>query len=212
MYTYGDRFYGLGLIEPAYKSIVYKLNIEESQANAIYQRGHSPVIAYVGDQLHQPSPQDIQTVLDNLVKLKSDRYLSFPYFVRVDTLESKETAITQNTLEYLRRNQTASHGIPEAFATGAGEATNRATLNNQQMMLEYTLTDIVKKTISTFKKYILKRLNEYNGFGGIPDIVWGDIGAKENETKINQIISATKNQVFSPEEAKEYLLKIMNLK
>jgi len=210
LYTYGDRFYGLGLIEPAYKSILYKQNIEESQANAIYQRGHSPVIAYVGDSLHEPTPNMIKTVLDNLVKLKSDRYTSFPYYVKVETIEAKQSDIVQDTLKYLRRNQVSSLGVPEAIATGIGEETNRATLRDQLRMLEYTLNDIVNKTLSTFRKYILNRILLYNKIDGNIDIKWREIGASEDETKIRRIIDATKVGIYSADEAKEYIKKLEN--
>ena len=207
LYTYGDRFYGLGLIEPSYKSALYKKNIEEAQANSIYQRGQYPVIAYVGDEQHEPTPQDIQTVLDNLIKLKHDRYMAFQYWTKVEPLEVKQSDITQNTLEYLRRNQTASLGMPEAFATGAGEKTNRATLTNQQKFLEFTLYDIVYKTLSTIRKYIFKRICFYNHITKVPNIKWGDIEAEELNDKASRINNYVKSGILNPEEVKSFVLK-----
>jgi len=207
LYTYGDRFYGLGLIEPAYKSTLYKKNIEEAQANSIYQRGTYPVIAYVGDSEHEPTPQDIENVLSNLIKLKHDRYTAFQYWVKVDPLEVKQSDAVDQTLEYLRLDQTAALGMPTPFATGAGEKTNRATLTNQQKFLEFTLYDIVQKTLSTITKYILKPISFYNGIKGIPTIKWGDIQAEEKNEKASRISSYVKAGILDPEDVSEFAKK-----
>lgn len=211
LYTVGDRFYGVGLIEPAYKSIIRKMNIEEAQTNSIYSRGTYPVIATVGDEQHEPGPADIQSALDILTKLKHDRYISKPYWVKVDPLEVKQSDIVDTTLNYLRMNETSSLGIPMAFASGEGEKTNRATLNNQQKMMEFTLNDIVSKTLSTIRKYILKRISYYNGISEIPKIKWGDIGAEEINEKANRLVEYTKIGILTPEEIKEYVKKLEDL-
>jgi len=211
LYTVGDRFYGIGMIEPAYKSIVRKMNIEEAQTNSIYSRGTYPVVAYVGDQMHEPTPQDIENVLQNLVKLKHDRYFAFQHWVKVEPLEVKQSDIVDQTLEYLRLNETASLGMPMAFATGAGEKTNRATLNNQQKFLEFTLNDIVKKTMSTFRKYILKRISFYNGFGDVPYLKWGKVGTEEVSEKSERIVKYVKNGIITEQEAKEIIKRLEEL-
>lgn len=211
LYTYGDRFYPLGLIEPAYKSILRKMNIEEAQTNSIYVRGTYPIVVYVGDELHEPTPQSIKEALDNIVKIKHDRYFAFPYYNKVEPVEVKQSDIVQDTLNYLRRNETASLGLPEAFATGGGEATNRATLNNQQQFLEFTLNDIVARTLSTFRKYILKRICFYNGQdipgNDIPNIKWGDIGAEEFNQKTERLINYVKEGILMPGEVSNFAKK-----
>jgi len=207
LYTYGDRFYPLGLIEPGYKSVLRKMNIEEAQANSIYTRGTYPVIAYVGDQMHDPTPQDIDSVLKNLTRLKHDRYTAFQYWVKVDTLEAKQSDIVQSTLDYLRLNETASLGMPTAFATGAGEATNRATLNNQQVVLEFTLNDIVNRTVATIEKYIFKRIAFYNGYKGVPKLKWGTIRADEPNDQAMRLINYVKNGILNPEDITAFARK-----
>ncbi len=207
LYTYGDRFYGLGLIEPGYKSTLYKGNIEKAQANAIYQRGNYPIVAGVGDPEHEPTPQDITDSLDQLVKLKFNRYTAFPYWVKPFVLETKQSEVVNDTLEYLRLNQTASLGMPVPFATGAGEKTNRATLTNQQKFLEFTLYDIVNKTLSTIRKYIFKPICFYNHIKEVPSMKWGDIQAEERNEKAKRITSYVNAGIINPSEAKEFVKK-----
>ena len=207
LYTVGDRFYGIGLVEPAYKSIVRKMNIEEAQTNSIYSRGTYPVIAYVGDATHEATPQDIDEVLKNLVKLKHDRYMAFQNWVRVEPVEVKQSDVVDQTLEYLRINETASMGIPMALATGAGEKTNRATLNNQQQFLEFTQKDIINKTLSTFSKYILKRISKYNKIKSVPEIRWGDVGSEEINEKAGRLLNYLNKGSLTVEEVRKFALK-----
>ena len=67
--TIGDGLYGIGFLEPGYISAIYKRNIEKGQANSIYQRGFSPLVAYVGSERRIATPKDIDAVLDKLKKL-----------------------------------------------------------------------------------------------------------------------------------------------
>jgi len=207
LYTIGDRFYGTGLIEPAYTSVLRKMKIEEAQTNSIYSRGTYPVIAYVGDEQHEATPQDVQAVLDNLVKLRHNRFMAFQHWIKVEPLEVRQSDIVESTLNYLRLNVTASLGMPLPFATGSGEATNRATLNNQARFLEFTLNDIVKRTTATIRKYVFKRISFYNRVKGNVWLKWGDIGAEEINDKATRLVNYIKTGVLKPEEIKEYAIK-----
>lgn len=178
LFTFGDRFYGLGLIEPAYKTIIRKQNIEEGQANSIYARGLYPIIDKVGDENHHPTPQQIQDAAKNLAKLKHSRYLAIPFWHDIKPLEIKQSDIVEKTAEYLTQAQCTAAGMAVALATGAGEKTNRATLDTQLRFLLFSLNDIATQTASTFKKYIFRRISELKGLKEVPSLVWKDIGSE----------------------------------
>jgi len=206
LYTYGDRFYGIGLIEPAYKTIVRKMNIEVAQTNSIDARGTFPLIDYIGDPMHDPTPQMIDNALVKLKDFRHNRYFAFPYWHRVEPLEIKGSDIVENTLRYLRENQSSSLGIPLAFAIGSGEATNRATLSNQQQFMEFTLNDIVSKTISTIEKYIFSVICKTEGLSEYPKIVWGNIKAEEINDKAKRLVSYVEKGIIPAERVSDYAL------
>jgi len=207
LYISGDGLYGIGEIEPSYKSIVRRMNVEEAQSNSIYARGTYPVIAYVGDEEHEATPQNIDKTLEELTKMNHKRYHAFPNWIRVEPLEVKQSEIVQQTLEYLRVNSVASSGMPMAFATGAGEATNRATLSNQQRLLEFTLNDHIRRTIATFTKNILRRIAISNKIDEVPKITWGTIGLEGLNDKADRITRYVKNGILSSEDVKDFILK-----
>jgi len=208
LYAIGDRFSGVGLIEPAYKSIYRRLSIEEAQTNSIYTKGTFPVLASVGDELHHPTPSMTNDTLKMLRNLKHDRYLAHPYYVKPYPLEVKQPDIVDQSLIYLRKNITASLGVPEAFAVGSGEATNRATLNNQQRFLEFTLRDIIKRTISTFQKYVSSKIAEVNlKTEKYPELHFGDVGVEEINDKSKRLVSYVEKGILFPEDIRSYAIK-----
>jgi hypothetical protein len=202
----GDRYYGTGIISPAYLSTLRKIKIEEAQTNSIYTRGTYPVIASVGNETHEATTQELTDVVDQLANLKHDRYFAFPDYVKVAPLEVKQSDIVDNVLDYLRINQAAAAGMPMAFATGAGEATNRATLNNQQQIMELTLEYVIKKTVAHFEKYIIRRIGETNlkTIKDLPKLIWGDIKAEEKNEKAKRLIAYVSSGAIEADEIREY--------
>jgi diacylglycerol kinase family enzyme len=67
----------------------------------------------------------------------------------------------------MRTDQIAALSAPQALVSGSGEATNRATLGDQRILWEFTLKDIIKKTMSYFKKYVLTPINNLNELFGL---------------------------------------------
>jgi len=206
LHTYGDRFYGLGIIEPGYKSILYEMVIKKAHANSMDQKGEGVFIDYVGDTFHEPTPQQITNAVENMKKFKSNRYFAFPYWHNIQSIETKFNSILES-LKYLREDIGASLGMPMAFATGSGEKTNRATLATQHRFLTLTLNDMVSKTLAVLKKNIFKRICKFNHFDEVPEIIWGHIGVEEINEKAKRIISYVDKEIITSDEAKPYVIK-----
>ena len=211
LYTYGDRFYGVGLIEPAYKTILRKQNIESSQTNSIDQRGASPIVDYVGDEFHEPTPQMLEDAAQKLAKFRNNRYFVFPKWHKIETIESKQSDIVQDILHYLRENQVASFGLSLAFILGSGERSNKYTIASLQRFTEFSFNDTVRRTISTLKKYVFQRICDLNNFKVIPQYIWEDVGVEEPTDKSTRIIEYVKAGILSPQEAHQFALESEDL-
>jgi hypothetical protein len=207
LYPYGDGFTGIGLIEPAYSSIKRKMAITEAQTNSIYTRGTYPIVGFVGDQNHEPTQTDIDNTLNLIKDMKHDRYFAFPYWTKIQPLEVKQSDIVDNTLKFLREDQSASLGMPLAFATGAGEATNRATLNNQQQVLQLTLLDVQKRFLSTWNKFIMNKISVAYSLPTTAELKAEKIGAEEKNDKSDRLNSYVKSGILKPEQVSSYALK-----
>jgi len=207
LYTYGNRFDGLGLIEPAFKSIVRKQNIEEAQANSIYARGTYPIVDYVGNENHFPTPNMIKSASEKLSEMSHNRYFALPYWHKLEPIEVKQSEVVDNTMKWLRESASASLGMPMAFATGSGEATNRATLGTLQKFMEFALKDMVGRVCAQMKQQIFRRICAYNNFSEIPDLIWGDIGAESMDDKALRLQNYVKVGALNPKVVELYALE-----
>lgn len=208
LYTYGDGFDSMGLIEPAYKSIVRKQNIEEAHANNLFLKGNV-VMDMVGDTEHYPTPDMITNASEKISQMQFNRFFSFPYWHDIKILDVGDTQSLENAMKYYREDQTASLGLPLAFALGSGEATNRATLTNQQKFLEYTLRDIVKRTVSQIRRKLFRLISISEGFNEVPRLVWGDIGAEDKNEKARRLVAYANQrvQILNPSDVRAYAIK-----
>jgi large subunit ribosomal protein L14 len=119
----------------------------------------------------------------------------------------KQSDIVENTLKFLREEQSASLGMPLAFATGAGEATNRATLNNQQEILQLTLLDIQKRFLSTFNKFVMTTIAKAYKLPEVGVIRADKIGVDEKNDKSKRLIGYVEKGILTTQEVKAFAIK-----
>ena len=216
-WLYGTKLDPVGLIEPAYKSVVYKKNIQEAQSNSIYQRGLFPIIDYVGSAERFPTPKMIANATNKLKMMQHNRYFAFPYWHKIEPLEVKQSDVVENTVKSLKEEIAASLGMPLVLSTGSGEATNKSTLKIQTQFLEYSLNDIVKKVSAAFRKNVFKKISQLMKFKDkhgkliVPYIVWGEIGVESKDDKIERLAKMLHRGGITREYVMPYVIKSEDL-
>ena len=208
MYTAGDGLSFYGCIEPAYSSSTRKLLLEEAGTNSAYQRWMAPLVAYVGDDKHPATTQLSNETLKTMQNMRYNTYSTFPNYVKLDVINTNTTEALNDILKYLRENQASGVGMPMAFATGAGEATNRATLNNQQSLLQFTLNDLAEKTSSSITKYIFKPIAASMGLDSFPVFLTNKISTDEIEDKSERFVNYVNSGILTAEEARPIILQM----
>lgn len=205
LYTYGDRFYGQGIIEAAYPDVLYEMNLKKIIYNSKEKK--SPLIDYVGDPLHPPTPAQIQNSLENMRKFKTNRYFAYPYWHKIEEVPTKSDDTTEVYLKYLRESICSSLGMTPALSIGSDNV-NRSVIESQQLLLSYTLNYIAKKTTATIQKFIFKRICDYNDFKTVPKLVWGYVGVEETNQKAKRIANYIK--AIDPSQDPDLYGKIKN--
>jgi len=206
MFSFGNRFEAVGIIEPAFQDIIRKHKIEEATANSIHNTAAYPIVGYVGDNQRAASQTLMNSTLDAMQNLSHSRYMVFQHPTKLETLEVKHSEQVDEALRYFRGNQSAASGMALGFSIGTGEAINRSTLSTQQRMLDISLDSEAKATAEEFKVMILDEINRVNGYGSSADLVWGNVAAEEKNEKIGRLMDAIGNSVIAPEEARPYVL------
>ena len=211
LYEIGDGFYPLGIIEPIYYSALRKLNMEHALANAIYRHGFPIVHASMGDNNHEPTPQQVQSMVSKLKDINFKQEIATPYYMDLKILESKQVEKLQVHLEYFKNNEIAGLGIPETYATGMGGATNKAVLTAQTSLYQLTLKEIIQRTVASIRRYMFAPVAKTHGLKDIPTIEWDNVGVDEVVSKSERFVSYVREGIFTPEEVRPILSQGENI-
>jgi len=209
LYTIGDNLDGLGVVEPIHNAGNRKMNIEQGYANAARRLGYPIITAEIGDSLHEPTPQQKIDTLNEISNVDYKSSFAFPYYVKLGLLESKKPEKLSEHLDYFQNSQITGLGLPQAFASGSGEATNRSTLARQEYIMKLSLKDVIKRTVRTIYKKQLTVLAKQNNWDDVPRMVWGEVSLEELDSRAERIVSYAKAGLIKPTESIEKYIKHM---
>jgi len=209
LYSIGDGLEGLGVVEPIYNASNRKQNIEQGYANAARRLGYPIITASIGDQLHEPTEQQKKDTLEEISNVDYKSSFAHPYYVKLDLLESKKPEKLSQHLNYFQDEQATGLGLPKAFATGSGEATNRSTLARQEYIMKLSLKDVINRTLKTIRKKQLTPLAEQNGWDDVPRLVWGEVSLEELDSRATRLVSYASSGLLKPSPSIEKYIRNM---
>lgn len=204
----GDGLEFWGLIETIYKDAIRKGKLEEAGFNSAFQRWMAPLIAYIGDDRHPPTAQLANITLNTMKKMKHDLLSTYPYYVKLDTVKGNEMDSYVEMLKALRENEASGLQTPMPFAMSSGEATNRATLNNQQAMLEFGLNELVRINAKLITKRIFRPIAESKGLGTWPELIPNRVSVDEIDDRAIRFGTYVEKGLFYPEELRPILAEV----
>jgi len=182
-----DSSLGVGFIEPLYNTIKNKMNIEQGLSQSIIRHGFPIFHAKLGDERHEPLPDQIDEMYESLKNLDESTELVTPYYNEIQILESKQTTDTAQHLSYFIDQQIAGMGVPRPLVTGGGEATNRSVLERQQIIFQQTIKDLQETVSTTFEEQVLAKLAEDYGLSGTPELMWEDTNIESITAKAERL-------------------------
>lgn len=208
LYTTGDGISEFGLIEPVYKNVQMKKNIEESFASFLARLGYPMLYGKVGDANHEPSEEQVKNFLEEMRGIKNNNVFSMPYYNEIGIMEPKSPEKMQEHLVYFRDEILAGLGVPTAFATGAGESTNRSTLNRQEYIMKIALKDVMRRHALVWEKQLFKIICEQAGLSTYPRMVWNEIALEELDSKSKRLQGYAQVGLLSPDQTLEKYIRL----
>lgn len=210
LFTIGEGFYGIGLIEPVYQLSLIKFNVEDGFGEAAHRTGMPLVTAQLGDETHQPTAQMVNDTVDQILKMKANSVGGFPYYVDLKILESQRGLESlSDALKYFVGSQAASLGIPLSLLTGSGEKTNRSVLLIQYQLLERTMRFIQNRINEGFNKIfnIFAELNNWDLSETPITIDWNEVSITDMNEKAKRLRMYVDAGVLTPDEEIEELIR-----
>ncbi|MHA1304413.1 MAG: phage portal protein family protein [Candidatus Heimdallarchaeaceae archaeon] len=197
LFTAGSGFYGVGLVEPIYRTGLDKSRLREAITNLYLQLGPRQIVK-IGNETHEPTAEMMARVVQELERARYNSVFAVPYYADIDIKEAKHPERLQNQLDFLTKEEIAVLG-PAALITGGGEATNRSTLNRQESVYKLKLQDAVKRTTTRLERELFSIIIEQEGLKEVPRIVGGEIDLVELDSKADRLAKLAKTGVITPD-------------
>jgi len=204
----GDGLEFWGLIETIYTDAIRQGKLEEAGFNSAFQRWMSPLIAYIGDDKHPATPQLAKQTLQTMQKMKHDLLSTYPHYVKLDSIKGNDMGTYIDMLKSLRESEASGLQTPMPFAMSSGESTNRATLNNQQAMLEFGLNELVRINAKLINKRIFRPIAQSMGLKKWPKLIPNRISVDELDDRATRYSMFVEKGIFSPEEVRPILAEV----
>jgi len=199
----GDGFYGIGLIEPIYRISLSKVNMEDGLTEVTIRLAYPKYWGKVGDKMHEPTPDHISELLDELTEVDYQSVIVTPYFYDIGILEPKQIHILREHLEYLNDQECAGMGVPKPYVTMRGEKLNKATLDNLNDDFERNIRDYQRKFARHMEQELFKLIAEEQGFDEYPLIKWGRVDLDSVDNRAVRLVNYVKNGLISAQEVEK---------
>jgi hypothetical protein len=152
----------------------------------------------VGDKDHHPTPQQLQSLYEKTRDINERTSFVHAYFIEPYVLESKNATQMQAHLEHYENAQIAAMGIPKSIVTGAGEETNRSTLERQIYIWEKRSRLIQHRISHTLESDVLKQLASQVE-ASQPKFVFSEISTESLFGKVERWTELTKAGLLQPD-------------
>lgn len=170
MHTYGEGLFPTGLVEPAFGSAERSIQLRRDYGDRAHASLFPTRVAYVGDEMHQPTTEQVDAYGDLLASAEADTEISVPYTVDIEMLEAENPTGMIDVLKHYNNDIMNAFPIPKAHATGRGSNVNRATLAVQDRMMQISMRDIIDRTEKTVEREIFGELARMRGWDDLPNI------------------------------------------
>jgi len=201
LHTVGNDPLGIGVVEPMYNVTMAKLMIRQGITQSTQRIGW-PLIGFaVGDEQHHPTPEQLKALYDKTENINERTTFVHAYFIKPYILESKQSTQMQEHLTRYEAAQVAALGIPASLVTGAGEDTNRSTLERQIYIWEKRIVFVQHRLASVINNQILAQLaRQWKLKTSNPKMVFDDVSTESLFGRVERWSVLAKSGLINPED------------
>lgn len=209
LYTVGDNYDGVGLVESVYNTTISKINMQDVMSQSYLNMGFPLMGLEVGTDTVFPNKQMIDEAAE-IMKNKNERTgFAYPHWVKPHIFEPKTSERMKNQLEYFIDQIISGLGVPKALVTGIGEQENKQTLKEQKEVFRLRIKSIEQKISRAVEIQVFSQIAAWNGWDEIPRLVWREPEASSMEDKALRITEYVKAGLLTPDEEIEKLIRKM---
>jgi hypothetical protein len=211
LYSIAADELGVGLVEPLYKTIQIKMNIEEALGQSIYRIGFPIYVGKVGDKDNPPMASVVDELGNALNDISYKNAFAFPYYYDLKILESTGVEKLGEHLTYFVNQIIAGITVPKALLMGSGEGSNRATLDIENMNFERTLRALQSSISNMIETEIIPFIPGVKE-DELIKIKWNELSPESLDQRAQRLGIYTKFGLLTPgKKLEEQIRRIENL-
>jgi len=172
LFETGEGFYPTGMVDPVFKDAERSFQLKADYADSAHMNLFPTRVSYVGDENHEPTPEEVGDINEQMKMAKHSTEWTYPYYVDLEMLEPENPDAMLEFFQHFNEEISAGIGIPHAVATGRGEDVNRATLRTLDALTQISMNGIVTKTSRNVERQIFEVIADYHGHSEIPRYEW----------------------------------------
>lgn len=205
LYKLGNDTEALGIVEPAILQTERRRNLETSQVNSLWTNGSGVPYIKVGNDTHEPNPQMMEDALDMAANIRTSQAVAIPHYNEFGTIDAKLDTLSIKIMDGLLAASAGAGNVPLPFITGAGEATNRATLKTQREMFELKIQEKIDAFDEDWNNQVMRKIEEVNGYPkGL--VLSEEIRLESKDETAKRLKIYYDMRALAPEEIREYVL------
>jgi hypothetical protein len=160
------------MIDPVFKDAERSFQLKADYADSAHMNLFPTRVSYVGDENHEPTPEEVGDINNQMKMAKHSTEWTYPYYVDLEMLEPENPDAMLEFFQHFNEEISAGIGIPHAVATGRGEDVNRATLRTLDALTQISMNGIVTKTSRNIERQIFEVIADFHDHGEIPRYDW----------------------------------------
>jgi len=198
MYEVGSCLQPLGLIEPAFKSILHKLHIEEAITESLYRLATPSLLVKVGTKEVPPRADSIKKVTEQFKKARHSSVYIYPYTQEVSTLQADIPDGINDILNYFTNEIITSMGVPKSFAYAS--SADLASKSVKALGANFTRKiEMIENSLSKEFEPVFAEMATLDGVEFPPVFVWDPIERDDLDAKAKRFFNYARSGLMSDE-------------
>lgn len=200
LFTAPGIYWGIGLIEPLYKTALRKLNIEEALAEVAHKRSAPIAVFRMGvlePQERMPTAQERKDLEEMMANLKSQSYIFLPPYIGLDFKSPEGIERVVESLKHFNELMATGLGVPPTILGLTDTPVGAA--RSADVAFERNIRAYLRSLSRTFEREVFARLLEQEGIEARVHLRWGDLSEPDKLSRARRLGVYARAGLLSPD-------------
>lgn len=200
LFTAPSIYWGIGLIEPLYKTALRKLNIEEALAEVAHKRSAPIAIFRMGvlePQERMPTAQERKDLEEQIKNLTSQSYVFLPPYIGLDFKSPEGIERVVESLKHFNELMATGLGMPPTILGLTDTPVGAA--RSADVAFERNIRAYLRSLSRTFEREVFARLLQQEGIEAQVHLRWGDLSEPDKLSRARRLGVYARAGLLSPD-------------